>query len=45
MGHSTVLVTMRYAHTNEAAKIDAVDLLTGSDRPVTVTPKPRRKMQ
>jgi integrase len=45
MGHSTVLVTMRYAHTNEEAKIQAVMTIKGCDRPVTVTPKPRRTRQ
>jgi integrase len=41
LGHSTILVTMRYAHTNEEAKIKAVQSLS-SDKVVTVTPKPRR---
>jgi len=45
MGHSTVLVTMRYAHTNEGAKIEAVHKITGCVRPVTVIPKPRRNKQ
>ena len=44
LGHSTVVVTMRYAHTNDEAKASAVDAIN-SYIPVTVTPKPRRTRQ
>ena len=42
LGHSTVVVTMRYAHTNDETKTRAVSRISGSGRIVTVTPKPRR---
>jgi len=42
LGHSTIVVTMRYAHTNDEAKVKAVKSVGGSDRVVTMTPKPRR---
>lgn len=41
LGHSTIVVTMRYAHTNDEAKIKAVKGI-GGDRVVTMIPKPRR---
>jgi integrase len=44
LGHSTVVVTMRYAHTNNEAKAKAVKTIN-SDRVVTVRPKPRRTRQ
>lgn len=40
LGHSTVVVTMRYAHTNEEAKTKAVNAISRAN--VTVMPKPRR---
>lgn len=45
LGHSTIVVTMRYAHTNDEAKVKAVKSVGGSDRVVTVMPKPRRFKQ
>ena len=42
LGHSTIVVTMRYAHTNDEAKVNAVKSVTGSDRIVTMRPKARR---
>lgn len=45
LGHSTVVVTMRYAHTNDEAKSRAVKALKASDRIVTVRAKPRRIKQ
>jgi integrase len=44
LGHSTITVTMRYAHTNREMKERAVKSASGSDKPVTVIPR-RRKMQ
>jgi integrase len=45
LGHSTITVTMRYAHTNDEAKAKAVSAVSGdSVRMVAVIPKPRRKM-
>jgi len=44
LGHSTIVVTMRYAHTNDEAKVKAVKGI-GSVKPVTVIPKPRRTKQ
>jgi site-specific recombinase XerD len=44
LGHSSVSVTMRYAHTNHDAKERAVQLLDeGSDKIVTIDQKQRRK--
>jgi len=45
LGHSTIVVTMRYAHTNDETKTRAVNGIKGSDRIVTVIPKPRRTRQ
>jgi integrase len=45
LGHSTVVVTMRYAHTNDETKARAVKMVESSDRVVTVMPKPRRFKQ
>jgi len=45
LGHSTIVVTMRYAHTNVEAKERAVLALGTSAKPVTVLPKPRRTKQ
>ena len=45
LGHSSVTVTMRYAHTNDEAKKAAVKKITGSDRMVTIEPKARRFKQ
>jgi len=42
LGHSTIVVTMRYAHTNIEAKHRAVVALKSSANVVTVIPKPRR---
>jgi integrase len=42
LGHSTIVVTMRYAHTNDETKTRAVNAISSGDRIVTVTPKPRR---
>ena len=39
LGHSTVTVTMRYAHTNYESKARAVELLNRSDKIVTVRAK------
>ena len=40
LGHSTVLVTMRYLHPNLEAKVQAVAKLAADcDNPVTVRPK------
>jgi integrase len=44
LGHSTIVVTMRYAHTNDEAKVNAVKTIN-SDRVVTMTPKPCRTRQ
>jgi integrase len=44
LGHSTIVVTMRYAHTNDEAKIKAVKGIR-SDKVVTMIPKPRRFKQ
>jgi integrase len=44
LGHSTVVVTMRYAHTNDEAKTRAVQAVGSSAKVVTVIPKPRRTM-
>ena len=44
LGHSTIVVTMLYAHTNEEAKIKAVRAIRG-DKVATMTPKPRRTMR
>ncbi len=41
LGHSTIVVTMRYAHTNDEAKLKAVRAIC-SDKVVTMTPRPRR---
>lgn len=46
LGHSTVTVTMRYAHTNMDSKRDAVQNLTSKcDKSVTITPKSRRGLK
>ena len=42
LGHSSITVTMRYAHTDEETKTAAVKKIKASDRVVTVLPKPRR---
>jgi len=45
LGHSTVVVTMRYAHTNFEAKLQAVKRLIrteGSDKTLTVRPRGRQ---
>ena len=42
LGHSIIVVTMRYAHTSEEAKVRAVQAVGSSAKPVTVMPKPRR---
>ena len=39
LGHSTVVTTMRYAHTNQEAKARGVALLSTSDKVVTVPSK------
>ncbi len=39
LGHSTVTVTMRYAHSNHETKLRAVERLERSDKAVTVLPK------
>jgi integrase len=39
LGHSTVVVTMRYAHSNEEAKRRAISRLATSDKVVTVAPR------
>jgi integrase len=38
LGHSTIVVTMRYAHSNDETKRRAVSRLSTSDKPVTVGP-------
>jgi integrase len=45
MGHSTITVTMRYAHTNQETKERAVKSASGSDKPVTVIPRKRKNRQ
>jgi len=45
LGYSTIIVTMRYAHTNDESKTRAVNGIVGGDKIVTVTPKPRRTKQ
>jgi integrase len=45
LGHSTIVVTMRYAHTNDETKTRAIKNVGSSDRVVTVMPKPRRTKQ
>jgi integrase len=46
LGHSTVTVTMRYAHTNMDSKRDAVqNLVPKCDNSVTMTPKSRRGLK
>ena len=42
LGHSTIVVTMRYAHTSDEAKARAVQAVRSSAKVVTVIPKPRR---
>src|SRR6185295_10633703 len=42
LGHSTIVVTMRYAHTNDETKVRAVNGISRGDNFATVTPKPRR---
>lgn len=44
LGHSNIIVTMRYAHTNDEAKIKAVKGIR-SDKVVAMIPKPRRFKQ
>jgi integrase len=39
LGHSTITVTMRYAHTNHAAKAQAVEVLGGSVKTVSIVPR------
>jgi hypothetical protein len=39
--HSTVIMTMRYSHTNLEAKVKAVNSIC-SDKVVTMTPKRRK---
>jgi hypothetical protein len=41
LGHSTVIMTMRYSHTNLEAKVKAVNSIC-SDKVVTMTPKRRK---
>lgn len=41
LGHSTVIMTMRYSHTNLEAKVKAVNSI-GSDKVVTMTPRRRK---
>jgi integrase len=43
LGHSTVVVTMRYAHSNDETKRRAVDRLTSCDKVVTVVPRAWKK--
>src|ERR1700751_3937380 len=43
LGHSTVTVTMRYAHSNEEAKRRALIRLPTSDKVVTVVPRAGKK--
>lgn len=43
LGHSTVTVTMRYAHTNHDTKLRAVAQLKSCDKVVTVTPRKWKK--
>lgn len=40
LGHSTITVTMRYAHTNLPAKREAVQVLTGSSDNLVTVPLP-----
>jgi integrase len=42
LGHSDVSVTMRYAHTNAETKAKAVQLLSSSDKVVTIAKKKRK---
>jgi site-specific recombinase XerD len=42
LGHSTITVTMRYAHTNQETKARAVKSATRSDKPVTVVTRKRK---
>ena len=43
LGHSTVTVTMRYAHSNHDTKLRAVSQLKHGDKVVTVTPRKWKK--
>jgi integrase len=43
LGHSTVVVTMRYAHSNDEAKRRAISKLSSSDKVVTVVPRAWKK--
>jgi integrase len=43
LGHSTVTVTMRYAHTNHEAKARAVAQLKSSHKMVTVVPRKQKR--
>ena len=42
LGHSTIVVTMRYAHSNDETKERAVEKLRRSDKVVTVLPRRRK---
>jgi integrase len=43
LGHSTIVVTMRYAHSNDEAKRRAIGRLSTSDKVVTVVPRAWKK--
>ena len=43
LGHSTITVTMRYAHSNHETKARAVAKLPTCDKPVTVIPRKAKK--
>jgi integrase len=42
LGHSSIVVTMRYAHSNDETKARAVEKLKSSDKTVTVLPRRRK---
>jgi integrase len=43
LGHSSVVVTMRYAHSNDETKRRAISKLSSSDKVVTVVPRTWKK--
>ncbi len=43
LGHSTIVVTMRYAHSNDEAKRRAISKLPTSDKIVTIVPRAWKK--
>ena len=44
LNHSTVTVTMRYAHSNHETKLRAVGQLKSGDKVVTITPREKGRL-